>query len=213
MCGRFALTAVDPAALQAQFGLAEPPPALTPRYNIAPTQAVAVVANSQPRALTLMRWGLIPGWARDEAAVGLLINARAETAATKPAFRRAYQHQRCVVLVSGFYEWRRAGRTKTPHYIHAPEGGVLALAGLWEVWRGQPTCAILTTTPNDWMRPIHDRMPVIVPPTALDRWLAPGPAAVDDLLGPCPADWLHAYPVAAHVNRATHDAPDCLQAA
>lgn len=213
MCGRFALLAIDPASLQAQFELAEPPSVLTARYNIAPTQPVAVIANTQPRTLTLMRWGLIPAWAHDETAAGLLINARAETAATKPAFRRAYQQQRCVVLASGFYEWRREGRTKTPYYIHAPADGVLALAGLWEVWRGQPTCAILTTTPNDLVRPIHDRMPVILPAVTVDRWLTPGPAPVDDLLAPCPDAWLMAHAVSTLVNRASHDAPECVQPA
>lgn len=210
MCGRFALVETNPADLQARFDLATAPPALAPRYNIAPTQAVAVIPNTAPRALVTMRWGLIPGWARDERSAGLLINARAETAASKPAFRHAYRQQRCVVLASGFYEWRRDGQRKTPYYIHARDGDVLALAGLWEVWRDQPTCAILTTTPNALMQTIHDRMPVIVAQTDLARWLTPGPAEVADLLRPCPEAWLRAYPVAPHVNHASHDAPDCL---
>ena len=178
MCGRFTLRA--PASVIAeQFALFEVPP-FTARFNIAPTQPVPVIrmrpgpslrARRGSRELVWLRWGLVPGWAKDPAIGSRLINARAETAAEKPAFRTALRQRRCLVAADGFYEWQQAGRTKQPYFIHLRDDRPFAFAGLWEAWEGADhawleTCTLLTTGPNDVVRPIHDRMPVILPPQA-----------------------------------------------
>lgn len=218
MCGRFTLR--TPAADVARyFALAEMP-LLEPRYNIAPTQSVAVVradADGQ-RRLDHLVWGLVPSWANDPTIGNRLINARAETVAEKPAFRKAFRQRRCLVVADGFYEWQRAGRQKQPYYLTAAGGGSFALAGLWEQWqrdgRTIGSCTILTTDANDCVRAVHDRMPVILPPEAWRRWLDPGltdPAAVQPLLKPCPPEMLVTFPVSTSVNRATYDRSDCIE--
>lgn len=218
MCGRFTLR--SPAADVARyFDLAEIP-LLEPRYNIAPTQAVAVVRADATarRRLDRLVWGLVPSWASDPAIGTRLINARAETVADKPAFRQAFRQRRCLVVADGFYEWQGAGRQKQPYYLTAAGGGPFALAGLWEQWQrdGQTigSCTIITTAANDCVQQVHDRMPVILAPDAWPRWLDPGvnePEWVQPLLKPCPAETLVAFPVSTAVNRATHDQSDCIE--
>jgi putative SOS response-associated peptidase YedK len=219
MCGRFTLT-VDPSDLQQQFGLKEPPPAeLGPRFNIAPSQAVAVVANNRERTLELFQWGLIPSWAKDPKIGNKLINARAETLAEKPSFRTALKRRRCLVLADGFYEWRKeAGGTKTPMYVTMQDGRPFAFAGLWEVWQPPEgdllkTCTIITTEPNALMAPIHNRMPAILPREAYDRWLTPDEMKSDEamkLLKPFDAAQMKAVPVSARVNSPAADTPELV---
>ncbi len=222
MCGRFTLRA--PAhALAAAFKVAIAAN-LAPRYNIAPTQPVAVVrtapapAGKRVRAFALLRWGLIPAWAKDAAIGARLINARAETLAEKPAFRAAYRARRCLVLADGFYEWQRTtGGGKQPWFIRRADDAPFAFAGLWEVWRGGAgeaveSCAIVTTGANARLAAIHDRMPAILTPEAADLWLAPDqpPARLAELLRPAPEEALVAHPVDRRVNSPANDDPACI---
>ncbi len=219
MCGRFTLT-VDPAELQDLFSLSEPAPAaLTRRYNIAPTQPVAVIPNQEPRKLELFQWGLIPAWAKDPKIGNSLINARAETVAEKPAFRAAFRRRRCLVLADGFYEWKKTGKAKTPMYIQMKDGAPFAFAGLWEVWSAPDgstlrTCTLITTTANELVQGIHDRMPVILPPEAFGIWLTPGELAASEgfaLLKPFAADAMTARPVSTLVNDPRREGPELLK--
>ena len=173
MCGRFALF-TSPEALARLFGVAEAP-ALEPRYNIAPTQniaAVRIAPEGKAREWALLRWGLVPFWAADPRIGSRLINARSETAAEKPAFRHAFRLRRCLVPADGFYEWQRLARERRPYFIRLRERETFAIAGLWEEWRGPEgvaiaSCTLLTTEANALMRPLHDRMPAILPPSRL----------------------------------------------
>jgi putative SOS response-associated peptidase YedK len=219
MCGRFTLT-VSAETIADFFGLVEVP-ALTPRYNIAPTQQVAVVARAETgRRLGWARWGLIPSWASDPASVAhRMINARSETAAESGAFRDAFRRRRCLIPADGFYEWQAAkGRKKQPYHFTLRGRGPFAIAGLWERWRNGSedivSCTLLTTAANEIVRPVHDRMPVILPPEAFDRWLAPGPqdaAELRALLLPYSADGMVATRVGAAVNNARVDGPVCVE--
>ncbi len=218
MCGRFTLTAT-PERLRERFALDAMPEAMSPRYNIAPSQDVLAIANRAPRAVHPLRWGLVPSWAKDAAIGHRMINARAETLAERPAFRSALARRRCLVPADGFYEWRRQGKTKKqPFHVRARDGAPLAFAGLWELWRGPDgialgSCAIITTAANALLAPIHDRMPAILPPAAFSAWLDPSerPAdALTPLLVACPDEWLEAFPVSTHVNSPAHEDPACL---
>lgn len=218
MCGRFALI-VSGEAVAEQFELAETP-FLAPRYNIAPTQPVAAVRltpHSAQRELTHFHWGLIPSWAKDASMSARMINARSETVSDKPAFRVAFKRRRCLIPASGFYEWQKQGSGKQPIFIQAQDGGLLALAGLWETWPmpdgGEiDSCTILTTEPNELMAPIHNRMPVIIEPADYDLWLDPGDRPEDGLhlLRPYPAHKMTFYPVSTHVNTPRNDDPQCI---
>ncbi len=216
MCGRYTLTSFD--TLIEEFGLIQTSLDLTPRYNIAPSTPVPVVGNRGERRLELMRWGLVPHWAKDPAIGNRMINARSETAAKKPAFREALRRRRCLVVADGFYEWKRDGKHKTPFYIRRLSHGPIAFAGLWEYWQnadGTPlhTCTILTTEPNDLMAPIHKRMPVIVERADYDRWLEPSPLpppVLHDILGTPSSDGFEAYPVSRLVNSPKNDSPECI---
>ena len=191
------------------------------RYNIAPTMPLYLVAEIEgERVLTAMRWGLIPQWAKDPSIGQKLINARAETVAEKPAFRAAFRRQRCIVPVDAFYEWQRAGSAKIPHAIRRRDRKPLALAGLWSSWTDRATgatvdtCAIITTTANELMATIHDRMPAVLPEDTWEHWLDPSLDDVDALqamLGPCPSDSLEAYRVSPRVNNTRNDGPDLLE--
>jgi putative SOS response-associated peptidase YedK len=218
MCGRFTLT-VSPEQLQDQFGLVEPPPAdLVPRYNIAPSQAVAVVTNSEERKLEIFQWGLIPSWAKDPKIGNKLINARAETLAEKPSFRTALKRRRCLVVADGFYEWKKDGARKIPMYITMEDGRPFGFAGLWEVWQPPDgsllkTCTIITTEPNALTEQIHNRMPAILPPEAYDAWLKPGELPAEQvlpLLRPYDARRMKATPVSTRVNKPDFDSPECI---
>jgi len=221
MCGRYTLR-VSPAELAELFAVINEFD-WSPRYNIAPTQTVAVVRDNRDgtgRELALLKWGLIPSWAKDPKIASSLINARAETVAEKPAFRSAFRKRRCLIAVDGFYEWQAiAGqKTKQPYFIAVRDVPAFAFAGLAEHWtspEGTPvdTCTIITTTANSLMQPIHNRMPVIVDPADYDRWLDPGnqdPNEVLPLLKPFPADRMQAVAVSTLVNSPRNESPQCV---
>ena len=224
MCGRFTLRA--PASVVAeQFALFDVEP-FTPRFNIAPSQSVAVVritpaAAEATRELAWLRWGLVPSWADDPAIGNRLINARAETAHQKPAFRAAFRRRRCLVPADGFYEWRRTGSGKQPYFFRLRDDRPFAFAGLWESWEGVDnsaveSCTLLTTEPNELMRPIHNRMPVILPAASYEPWLDPGeerPERLAGLLRPYPSDEMIAYPVSPYVNSPVHEDARCVERA
>jgi len=208
--------------LAERFGLEEVPD-LKPRYNIAPTQVVVIIMldrDTLQRRLVQVKWGLIPFWARDTSIGNRLINARAESASQKPAFRAAFKTRRCLVPADGFYEWKKQeGTQKQPYFIRNADGSPFAFAGLWESWTGPggeavESCTILTTDANDLTRSIHDRMPVILKPEDYDLWLDPevkDPALLKPLLHPYPSDEMVAEPVSPKVNKASYDAPDCVE--
>jgi len=226
MCGRFTLT-VSPEQLRSVFdGLSVPnidqqDDRYRPRYNIAPTQPVAVVANDGQNRLDYFVWGLIPSWAKDPSIGNRMINARAETLHEKPSFRSAFKRRRCLVLADGFYEWRQepGRRSKTPMYIRLESGQPFAFAGLWENWFSPDgsqilSCTIITTEPNSLMQSIHNRMPVILPPVAYPLWLDSREADSQQLLTvlkPFPAELMKAYPVSQWVNSPANDDPRCIQ--
>ena len=218
MCGRFSLI-VDASVLAGVFEI-DPPRDLRPRFNIAPTQTIPIVraGRERPREWAAVRWGLVPSWAKDPKIGARMINARGETVAEKPSFRSAVAKSRCLIPADGFFEWAKTDGGKQPNYIHFNDGRVFAFAGLWERWskgEGEPldTCTIITTTPNALVAPLHDRMPVILPPKVFAEWLAPQPLAaarLQDLLVPCPTDGMDAYPVSTHVNKPANDDPECI---
>jgi putative SOS response-associated peptidase YedK len=221
MCGRFTRT-TPVRVLATLFDFAETPD-LAPRYNIAPTQPIAAVRNTgdnSHRELALLRWGLVPGWADDPKISYSLINARSETAATKPAFRAAFKSRRCLILADGFYEWQKQGKDKQPYCIRRKDGKPFAIAGLWESWHpgeedAVESATILTTSANATMQPIHERMPVILSPSDYGRWLdakTPRPE-LESLLVPFPLDDLSTFPVSKWVNDPKHDDPKCLEPA
>jgi putative SOS response-associated peptidase YedK len=216
MCGRF--TQERPTSDLAEIfnaeDLADGPGG---RFNVAPTDEAAVVVEREDRrAIKAYRWGLIPHWADDARVGNRMFNARAETLATSPVFRDAFRRRRCLVPVDSFYEWRRDGKVRQPFRIVRTDGRPLALAGLWAGWRDpetgevRRTFTIVTTTPNELMRPIHNRMPVVVPPSAWGRWLDPAlpdPAELNGLLVPAPDDDLELYPVSRAVNDVRNEGP------
>ncbi len=219
MCGRFTLFEAD-KVLSREFRVSGFPP-LSTRYNIAPSQPVAAVRAAPAgagRELAFLRWGLIPSWSKDPAIGGRLINARAETAREKPSFRNAFRRRRCLIPASGFYEWQRRERGKRPYYVRMRDGRPFAFAGLWDRWKSPDedvveTCAILTTAPNAVLAPIHDRMPVILPPAEYARWLDPTLPDADSLaplLVPFPPEEMLAYPVSTRVNAPAVDDEKCI---
>jgi putative SOS response-associated peptidase YedK len=219
MCGRFSLGATIKVAQL--FDLPDWPD-MPPRYNIAPSQDVpAVIQNRETasRELRPMRWGLVPFWAKDPKVGNRLINARAETLATKPAFRESLRERRCLIPADGFYEWEQQGRRKQPWYIRMQDGRPFAFAGLWDRWRPADgerrleTCTIVTAASNDLVGRIHDRMPVILPPAAYGLWLDPNThdvAPLQALLRPYPADDMVAFPIGTRVNNPANDTPDII---
>lgn len=218
MCGRYELHS-HPAAIALAFGLAQTPE-LAPRYNIAPMQQVPVVRTGAhgARELALVRWGLVPRWARDPSIGAKMINARGETLREKPAFRTAYRKHRCLVPADGFYEWMALpGGGKQPMHIAMADGRPFAFAGLTERWLGpdgEPldTCTIVTTGANALLAPVHDRMPVIVASDDYARWLDPGVDDPADLVAPAPADRMSVRPVSTRVNNVRHDDPSLIVA-
>ncbi|HZT07993.1 MAG TPA: SOS response-associated peptidase [Chloroflexota bacterium] len=220
MCGRYG---VEPEYVQLALRYQAVVDAIDPgpRYNVAPSQDVPVIVERDGvRSLTHHRWGLIPFWAKDASIGNRLINARAETVATLPAFRDSFAHRRCIVPASRFYEWRRAGKVKVPHAIQRNDGFPMSFAGLWSSWRSPETtepvhtCTIITTTANEAMAPIHDRMPVILDDDALRPWLDPTLADIGELqrlLVPCADDALYAYPISRLVNDVRNDSPRIIE--
>ena len=217
MCGRY-LIITNPDEMRRQFGYPDQPN-FPPRYNVAPTQPVPIVRVAEgQRHFALVRWGLMPPWVKDPKAFTLLINARGESVADKPAFRYAMRRRRCLFPADGFYEWKvEGGRRRAFHARKADGGGLLAFAGLWEVWTGpngeeMETAAIVTSQANREMATVHHRAPVIVPPEQFDLWLggeATAAAAVE-LIAPAPDGSMEVYEVSPAVNRAIHDAPELI---
>jgi putative SOS response-associated peptidase YedK len=215
MCGRF--TRKEKFDLLAeQLGLKICPPC-EPRYNIAPSQMLMCIRTNpetKEREFTELKWGLVPSWAKDPSIGNKLINARGETVSEKPAFRKAFKQQRCLVLADGFYEWKREGKTKQPYYIRFKDSRPFAFAGLWERSEKQEpaleTCALITTGPNALMEPIHNRMLVILPEQSYASWLNPGmnnTIYLSGLLEPHTAEKMEAFPISALVNNPRHDDP------
>jgi putative SOS response-associated peptidase YedK len=217
MCGRFAQ--VEPlAAIIRTYFIEESRAAGSPRYNIAPGGPIlTVIREGGKRVLAELLWGLIPPWVRDPGEARKLINARAETVGSKPSFRAAFRTRRCLVPATGFYEWKREGRARTPYFIRPVSGDSFALGGIYEI-RESPegpelrTCAIITTQANDLMAPIHDRMPAIIAPAHRDAWIDSA-TPLDDvlsLLDPYPPGEMEAYPVSTLVNSPSNDSPACI---
>ena len=220
MCGRYALHS-DPETLRQRFG-ADPPADLFPRYNVAPTQSIPLLRQEEGhRRFRLARWGLIPHWAKERNTGYSTINARAETVASKPAFRSAFRHRRCLIPADGFYEWqpRPGSKVKQPWFIALRDRAPMAFAGLWERWQSPDgesveSCSIIVTDTNALMQPIHDRMPVILAPADWDTWLDPDTkdtAALQALLQPYPAEAMEAWPVSTRVNHPGNDSRECLE--
>ncbi|HZO71642.1 MAG TPA: SOS response-associated peptidase [Ktedonobacteraceae bacterium] len=216
MCGRFTLT-VDINTVARAFNVA-PSLQTTARYNVAPTQEVVTVMRNGDAHLELLRWGLIPSWAKEESISAKMINARAETLAEKPSFKRLLRNRRCLVVADGFYEWKQEHGGKVPMYITMKDHEPFAFAGLWDTWKSPEgeqirTCTIITTNPNDVVLPIHNRMPAILTPEAREEWL--DPELHDDnvllhLLAPYPSDAMMARPVSRLVNNPRNDSPELI---
>jgi putative SOS response-associated peptidase YedK len=219
MCGRMTVRSKS-KAIAKEFDLLEVP-FLAPCFNVSPNQRVAVIRfdpNEGARRLDFLTWGLVPSWADDPGIGDRLINARAETAVEKPAFRHAFRTRRCLVVSDGFYEWQRQDGWKRPYFIHMKDDRPFAFAGLWEHWdKGDEpisSCTLLTTDANELLAPIHDRMPVIIPREHYELWLDPGihdPRRLQPLLVPFPAGEMEAYPVNRLVNDPENDVPECIQ--
>lgn len=220
MCGRFTLT-VDPSQLQEVFPWLAIPEMFSPRYNIAPSQPIAVVPNDGKNTIDYYTWGLIPAWSKDPNIGNRMINARAETLAEKPSFRNAFRRRRCLVVADGFFEWKKSsdGKNKIPIYIQLESKNPFMFAGLWETWNpiNGPvvhSCTIITTEPNEFMMPIHNRMPVILSEEYFDTWLEQDevdPSILKPLLQPYRQGNLIAYPVSKIVNDPKNDVQDCIR--
>jgi putative SOS response-associated peptidase YedK len=219
MCGRYRLSRRK-QLVEEYFDTASDEPEWTPRYNIAPSQPVPVIRQNpkEPRReLSLMRWGLIPSWAKDASVAGQMINARSETAATKPLFRDPLTNRRCLIPADGFYEWLRTGKVKQPYCFEVNDGELFAFAGIWDHWRDTnnnivETFSILTTSPNAVTSAVHDRMPVILDPDSYDIWLDPGMrdlTTASELLKPYDAHLMRCYPISTRINRVANDDEGC----
>lgn len=214
MCGRFAF--YSPAEAAAALFECDAPFETEPRYNVAPTQPVAVVrrAKSGGRELVMLRWGLVPFWAKDPSIGNRMINARAETVAEKPAYKYAFEKRRCLVLADGFYEWRKEAGGKTPYFISLASGEPFAFAGLWENWTDKATgetlqsVAIVTTAASDFLRDLHDRMPVSLEPATATTWLEGEPGLLEAVTA-APLQF-RAWPVERKVNNARTEGPELV---
>lgn len=217
MCGRYTLTA-DASAIQLAFNLDPVSDQLQPRYNIAPSQAVPIITNANSKELTFVKWGLVPSWAKDPSIGYKMINARSETAAEKPSFRSAFKRRRCLIPADGFFEWSKQGKKKVPMYIHLADNEVFAFAGLWETWQSPDgselqTCTILTSEPNDLIKPLHHRMAVILEKSDYETWLDPDEVPADvlmPLMKPYPQEFMRVYEVSTLVNSPKNDEPSVI---
>jgi putative SOS response-associated peptidase YedK len=215
MCGRFALK-TPVAELAAYFSLDETVD-LAPRYNIAPGTDIPAIRHSPDgkRVMHLLRWGLVPHWAKDPSLGAKLSNARGETVAEKPSFRDAFKRRRCLVPADGFYEWKAEGRLKQPYYFSMKSGEPFALGGVWESWRAPDgnilrTCCLITTGPNEIMLPVHDRMPVIISPDNYEAWLSGEADDALDLVRPYPTAGMQKWAVNKRVSRSVEEGPDLV---
>ena len=206
--------------IEEYFGTVSGDDEWTPRYNLAPTQPVPIIRQNPKapvRELSLVRWGLIPSWAKGPSIAAGMINARSETARTKPAFCDALKFRRCLIAADGFYEWQRTGKTKQPFCFEVNDGQLFAFAGIWDRWKDPSggwikTCSILTTTSNAVTSSVHDRMPVILDPGSYDLWLDAGMKNVDaasELLKPYDARLMRCYPVSSRINQVANDDQEC----
>jgi putative SOS response-associated peptidase YedK len=216
MCGRFTL-AVEPEELQEEFQIPEIPAEWQPRYNIAPTQPVAAILNSKKRNIEFLRWGLIPGWAKDISIGVRMINARAETITEKPSFRSAFARRRCLILANGYFEWKKNSKNRsTPYWFSLKNKKPFAFAGLWERYQNSlgdevKSCTIITCEANEISIPIHDRMPVILPTEKYWAWLnEEDPKILKTLLVPSPSGFLVLNQVGHIVNNVQIDTPECI---
>jgi len=226
MCGRF-VSSTPADELARYFGAAPPEESLPPGFNVAPTTDIWAVVEGPDgtRRLEAFHWGLVPVWAKDIGVGNRMINARAESLATSNAYKRAFRQRRCLIPMDGFYEWKKGNGPKAkkqPVFVHRLDGEPLAVAGLWETWRDRDagpdapwlhSCTIITTDANGTLRPVHDRMPVVLPPSAWGPWLDPGEddvARLQGLLVPAPDELLALHPVSTDVNNVRTDRPDLV---
>jgi len=217
MCGRFAQA--DPLEIIAeQFGIEVIDLDLSPRYNVAPGQQVAVIIKEETREIVDLKWGLVPFWAKDPSIGNRMINARAETVLEKPSYKNAMKKRRCLIPASGFYEWKKDGKVKVPYYFRHNNGKPFGLAGLWETWKDPDgnelkTFTIITTEPNELAARVHNRMPVIISEENYGTWLdtANPPQKAQALLAPYPADRMEAYPVSTMVNSPANDSEELVR--
>jgi putative SOS response-associated peptidase YedK len=218
MCGRFVMVS-DLSVIKDAFDVVEFSGNLKPSYNIAPGSSVVAVIHETKKRLIPLKWGLIPSWAKDPSIGNRLINARAETVAEKPSFRSAFKRRRCLIVANGYYEWKKTGKGKAPFYIHLKSDRPFGFAGLYDTWTSPEsnmtdTCAIITTGPNELVRPVHNRMPAIVPKDQESLWL--DPAVVDErqilpILKPFVNEDMEAYEVSTLVNFPGNNSPECLR--
>ncbi len=210
MCGRFALASLEKEIIE-EFDISEPVSNYRQSYNIAPSQDIVVMKESGK--LVAMRWGLVPHWAKDEKIGYKMINARAESITEKPSFRKPFAKQRCLILASGFYEWKKDGKNKTPYYIHLKDNKPFSFAGIYDTWamggKTVVSCTIITTSPNALMKKIHDRMPVIVARKDRRAWLEDSEHA-KELLETFPEKDLDVYEVSSLVNSPRNNSPECI---
>lgn len=217
MCGRFTL--IDFEEIAERLQISDFSAELKPRYNIAPSQKIPVILNQGSYILDFFQWGLIPSWAKDPAIGNKMINARAETIDEKPAFKNLLGRKRCLIPADGFYEWRRSGAFKQPYRVTLKNNSLFSFAGLWDSWisptgRVVNTCTVITTTPNELMETIHNRMPVILTPDQEKLWLDPkitDSQFLKSLLRPYPSDLMTAYEVSKAVNSPRYDLPECVE--
>lgn len=217
MCGRYTLTA-DAESIQLAFDLDDVSGWEQPRYNIAPSQMVPVITNRNPKALTFVKWGLVPSWAKDPAIGNRMINARSETVAEKPSFRTAFKRRRCLIPADGYFEWAKRDGKKVPMYIKRADREVFAFAGLWENWKKPDgswlsACAILTTEANDAISPIHHRMTVMIEPEDYSLWLSPEelrPEVWKPMAAGCDSDKLRYFEVSTQINKPVNDNPTVI---
>ena len=219
MCGRFTLHTPE-SRLREVFNLENPEPlGLQPRYNIAPSQQVPIIRDTESgREMVMARWGLIPQWSKEAKTKYSTINARIETVAEKPAYRTPFKHRRCLIPADGFYEWKVFDGRKVPHHIRMRDGGVFSLAGLWDHWEGEgeslESCSIIVMPANDVMKPLHERMPAIIAPAHYDLWMDPRVTDKADIMGylnSTPSSQLVTYPISPWVNSPKHDDERCLE--
>jgi len=219
MCGRFSLTV--PERFFSTAFVFNDIPEMQPDYNIPPGVDIWAVRNqntSNDKEIVKLRWGLVPFWAKDPSIGNRMINARSETLAEKPAFRSAFQRRRCLIPADGFFEWQRDGKNRTPYFIKRKEGQPFAMAGLWEKWESSTgerleSCTILTTSPNELMKELHDRMPVMLNAEKMEIWLNQESTrkSLQELTAPYPAEDMEAYPVSSLVNSPKNNGPECLE--
>jgi len=221
MCGRFERSSSVDVIIR-DFRINKASLEVKPSYNIAPSQDVLIIRinDNGERQLEACKWGFLPFWAKDPAMAHKMINARAETIATKPAFRSAFKKHRCLVIADGFYEWQKKEKSKVPFYVHLKSGKPFGFAGLFSHWslekdaEGICTCTIVTTDANELLEPIHDRMPVIVPKDKEDLWLDPATQeqdALEKLLTPYPSEEMEVYEVSPRVNSPAYNSPDAMK--